>query len=107
MISETCPGNKLGRTGKAPGEARVQKRVNRREPGRHAHTESEPKGWESESSGAQSLSSEVLRRPSSSESISPLPVLTRSVMIPLPASAWASSSDAGPDLLINQQLFYF
>ena len=55
MTSETCPGSKLGRTGKAPGEARVQKRVNRREPGGMLILRVSPRGWELGNTGAQSF----------------------------------------------------
>ena len=62
MISETCPGSKLGRTGKAPGEVRVQKRVNKREPGRHARTESESKGLGTPALNPFRPKSEVVRK---------------------------------------------
>ena len=100
MISETCPGSKLGRTGEAPGEVRVQKRVNKREPGDMLALRVSPRDWEPGNTGAQSLSSKsfVVRK---------VFHRFRSSSAPLPASASTSSSEDGPDFLIDQQHFYF
>ena len=56
MTSQACTEDKLGQTGKAPGEARVQKRGNQREPGEPGDIlRVSPRGWENRNLGTPAL----------------------------------------------------